>query len=232
MTFNQNGERQQTVHKDVFLAEQYPSGTISFFQAFVGIPYTMHMWQEYIELPVTEEKALAKEPALIIAHDFTNFQAGETATKFYGWPTLVETNGEDIPAIEGDGFDFVTDNVPSSANFADPQLNGQLQASNTDWDVTCPAPKSSLMYLGGQYSFDISVLVGKTETYTVEFWFKANVTEFAGVSQDRTFLFMMNGRREGISKQEAELYYTTNVMAIYVENNELKCAPFGFVNGT
>ena len=43
---------------------------------------------------------------------------------------------------------------------------------------------------------------------------------------------MMNGRREGISKQEADLYYTTNVMSIYVENNELKCAPFGFVNGT
>lgn len=45
--------------------------------------------------------------------------------------------------------------------------------------MTCPAPKSSLMYLSGEgVKFDISILIGKTETYTVEFWFKANVTEF------------------------------------------------------
>jgi len=35
------------------------------------------------------------------------------------------------------------------------------------------------MYLSGEgVKFDISILIGKTETYTVEFWFKANVTEF------------------------------------------------------
>ena len=112
------------MQKTVYLAEQYPAGTISFFQSFVGIPYTLHIWQEYIELPVDEEKALAKEPALIIAHDFTNYENGESATGFIGWPTLVLTNGENLPAIEGDGFDFVTDNVPSSANFKEPALNG------------------------------------------------------------------------------------------------------------
>jgi len=59
------------------------------------------------------------------------------------------------------------------------------------------------MYLGGEgVKFDISVLIGKTETYTIEFWFKANVTEFASVTQDRTYLFMMNGRAEGISVQQ------------------------------
>jgi hypothetical protein len=56
------------------------------------------------------------------------------------------------------------------------------------------------MYLGGEgVKFDISILVGKTDTYTIEFWFKADVEKFSEKTQDRTFLFMMNGRREGIS---------------------------------
>lgn len=102
----------------------------------------------------------------------------------------------------GSGFDFFKDNVPSAANFENPVLNGQLQAASTEWDVTCPAPTSNRMYIAGEGSkFDISILIEKTETYTVEFWFKANVTEFAAVSQDRTYLFMLNGRLDGIAEQ-------------------------------
>lgn len=57
------------------------------------------------------------------------------------------------------------------------------------------------MYLGGEgVKFDISVLVGKTDTYTIEFWFKADVKNFETKTQDRTFLFMMNGRDEGIAE--------------------------------
>jgi len=41
---------------------------------------------------------------------------------------------------------------------------------------------------------------------------------------------MMNGRTDGISVQQLELF-SFNSMVIYVENNELKCAPFGFVDG-
>lgn len=62
------------------------------------------------------------------------------------------------------------------------------------------------MYLGGEGAgFDISVFVEKTDTYTVEFWFKADVTAFSQVSsqsQKYTFLYMMNGRSDGISKQQ------------------------------
>ena len=84
------------------------------------------------------------------------------------------------------------------------------------------------MYLGGKgIKFDMSILVGKTNTYTVEFWFKADTQKFKEVTQERTFLFMMNGRAEGIP-QERLSRFAMNVMAIYVENGELKCAPFGF----
>ncbi len=41
---------------------------------------------------------------------------------------------------------------------------------------------------------------------------------------------MMDGRSENLSELNL-IKYTTNVMVVYVEENELRCAPFGFVNG-
>jgi len=56
------------------------------------------------------------------------------------------------------------------------------------------------MYLSGQGAkFDMSILVDQTNTYTIEFWFKADVASFSSVTQDRTFLFQMNGLSEGLS---------------------------------
>ena len=56
------------------------------------------------------------------------------------------------------------------------------------------------MYIGGKGSkFEMTILVETTTKYTVEFWFKANVAEFAANPQERTFLYMMNGRADGMS---------------------------------
>ena len=119
MTFNQNGERQQLVQNKIFLAEQYPRGTISFFQSFIGIPYKFYLWEQFIELPVSMDDPEYEE-TLLVAYDFTRYEDGTTETGFIGWPTLVADNGEDFPATKGDGFDFVIDNVPSEADFKDP----------------------------------------------------------------------------------------------------------------
>ena len=122
------------------------------------------------------------------------------------------------------------DKVPSNANFTNPVLYGQLQATQTQYNVTCPAPSTSLMYLGGPGAkFDISVLVDKTDEYTVEFWFKSDVASYANLNQTRTYLFMMDGRSEGKPLQQQD-GFSTNVMAIFVEDSQLKCAPFGFTD--
>ena len=179
MTFNQNGERQQTVQNKIFLAEQYPRGTISFFQSFIGIPYKLYIWEQFIELPVTIGDP-RYDDTLIVAHDFTKYNTPAGLDTFEGWRTLVPENGQDLAAKKGDGFDFVIDNVPSAANFDNPLLRGQLQAKTTDWNVTCPAPTDSLMYLGGPgVKFDMTILVEKTDRFTVEFWFKADVDMLA-----------------------------------------------------
>lgn len=39
MTFNQNGDRQQTVWNEVYLTEQYPRGKLHLFHSFIGLPY-------------------------------------------------------------------------------------------------------------------------------------------------------------------------------------------------
>jgi hypothetical protein len=56
------------------------------------------------------------------------------------------------------------------------------------------------------------------------------VEKFAENKQDRTYLFMMNGRSEGKTAQEIA-QFTLNIMVIYVEDDQLKCSPFGFVDG-
>lgn len=64
----------------------------------------------------------------------------------------------------------------------------------------------------------MAVLVDKTSEYTVEFWFKAFSSVADALEQDNnglTYLFRM----EDQDRKRA--------MDIYVENNELKCAPFG-----
>ena len=83
----------------------------------------------------------------------------------------------------------------------------------------------------------MTILVEKTDRYTIEFWFKANVDEFKKIlepednpAQKRTFLFMMNGRADGISESQLSIF-SFNTMVIYVEDDEMKCAPFGFVDG-
>lgn len=48
MTFNQNGERQQLVQNKLFLGTQYPFGTISLFNSFIGIPYRLAVWDKFI----------------------------------------------------------------------------------------------------------------------------------------------------------------------------------------
>ena len=66
------------------------------------------------------------EEDLLVEHDFTEYEDGTGADGFQGWLTKVADNGANIAAKKGDGFDFVIDNVPSSADFRNPVLRGQL----------------------------------------------------------------------------------------------------------
>lgn len=82
------------------------------------------------------------------------------------------------------------------------------------------------MYLEGDGAkFSMAILVEKTQQYTVEFWFRANLEQQAKLDeQDVTYLFMMAGAEgdENLTTQVAK-----NSMEIYVENKQLRCAPFG-----
>ena len=37
------------VYNELKIARQIPAGTLSLFQAFKGIPYTLHIWEKFIE---------------------------------------------------------------------------------------------------------------------------------------------------------------------------------------
>ena len=87
------------------------------------MPYKFYLWEQFIELPVSMDDG-AYNDTLLVAHDFTLYEDGTTESGKQGWPTLVSDNGEDFPAVKGDGFDFVIDNVPSSADFKNPKLYG------------------------------------------------------------------------------------------------------------
>lgn len=80
-------------------------------------------------------------------------------------------------------------------NFKKPKSIGQLDATETQYNITCPSPTNRLMYLDDKGAkFSMAILVEKTDRYTVEFWFKANVEKFPKISEsDVTYLFMMEG---------------------------------------
>ena len=59
----------------------------------------------------------------------------------------------------------------------------------------------------------MTVTVDKTDRYTVEFWFRPDVTKAAELA-GLTYLFTMENLE-------------FNVMTIYVEDGLLKCSPFG-----
>ena len=62
-----------------------------------------------------------------------------SGTTFEGWESQVIDNGANLPAKEGDGFDFIDSNIPSNANFTNPSTLGTMEAIETDWkEITCP----------------------------------------------------------------------------------------------
>ena len=75
----------------------------------------------------------------------------------------------------------------------------------------------------------MGVLVEETDTYTVEFWFKPRFDEREKLAaQDITYLFMMEGNEDeqtGVASAVAK-----NVMKIVVEDDVLKCLPFGMAS--
>ena len=87
--------------------------------------------------------------------------------------------GAFLSASVGDGFQFIYDQVPSAVNFRNPTRYGQLDARSTQWNgVTCPDPEVDQMYLNGGGAGLISeVLVDQTDRFTVEFWFKPDVSK-------------------------------------------------------
>ena len=92
------------------------------------------------------------------------------------------------------------------------------------------------MYLNGQGSkFSMAVLVEPTSEYTVEFWFKADTATAdtmieanrdpnTGVSTN--FLYMMSGQE--LSSEVSDNIRAKDAMAIYIEDDVLKCAPYGY----
>jgi len=49
--------------------------------------------------------------------DYYTVEEEEGVKIFEGWTTRIITNGENLPAIEGEGFDFIYQNVPTGVNF-------------------------------------------------------------------------------------------------------------------
>ena len=156
---------------------------------------------------------------------------------FTGWGTLISVNGADLPATEGDGFEFIFANVPSDVTYEPPSTIGTLHATETQWqDGTCPNPEEPLMYLSGQGAkFSMAVLVDPTSEYTVEFWFKADTANYetikaantdATTGVSTTFLYMMSGQE--LSNEVSLEIRAKDVMAIYIEDGKLMCAPFGY----
>ena len=101
----------------VRLAEQYPAGTLSLFQAFEGVPYQLDIWERFIKLPIDlDAKNLATDQIVSFLFTKDNYEKDrETEPKFEGWRSLVQ--GGDLRAVEGDGFDFIYSNVPSGVDF-------------------------------------------------------------------------------------------------------------------
>ena len=172
----------------------------------------------------------------VLYYDFTkNFyvkeQIGE-GTTFTGWKSQVIDNGADLPAKDGEGFDFIYDNIPTAANFVNPTEKGTMEAKNytttvndvttvayeTDWvNNTCPSPEYNLMLLGNGTDdnglpwntegakFSMAILVDETDSYTVEFWFKAYTENGMpeklalenknDAGQNVTFLYIMKGQK-------------------------------------
>ena len=221
------------------MAPQYPAGTITLFQSFIGIPYKLHIWERFIELPINFRDPLIEEE-LIINFDFTKKYWKEIVSdfeNFTGWGTLISVNGADLPATEGDGFEFIFANVPSDVTYEPPSTIGTLHATETQWqDGTCPNPEEPLMYLSGQGAkFSMAVLVDPTSEYTVEFWFKADTANYetikaantdATTGVSTTFLYMMSGQE--LSNEVSLEIRAKDVMAIYIEDGKLMCAPFGY----
>ena len=52
MVFNPNGERQQVVSTDKYLAEQRPTGDAYFFKNFIGLVKSLHVWEKFMRTPV------------------------------------------------------------------------------------------------------------------------------------------------------------------------------------
>ena len=129
--------------------------------------------------------------------------------------------GAFLSASVGDGFQFIYDQVPSTVNFRNPIRYGQLDARSTQWNgVTCPDPEVDQMYLNGGGAGLISeVLVDQTDRFTVEFWFKPDVSRASELA------------RQGITHLITMEDVQYRAMTIYVENGVLKCSPYGRSKG-
>lgn len=78
MTFNQNGERQQLVQNKLFLGTQYPFGTLSLFNSFIGIPYRLAIWDKFVQLPIDMDD----QNGLIVSYDFSAFKDPDDVSSF------------------------------------------------------------------------------------------------------------------------------------------------------
>ena len=68
------------MYNELKIARQIPAGTLSLFQAFKGIPYTLHIWEKFIEETLEVGgygQTTMEQEALIVAYDFTKIE-GET----------------------------------------------------------------------------------------------------------------------------------------------------------
>jgi hypothetical protein len=77
----------------------------------------------------------------------------------------------------------------------------------------------------------MTVNVEKTDRYTVEFWFRPDVTKAAELAEKNSECDSENSDLPCASKGLTYLFTMENlefnVMTIYVEDGLLKCSPFG-----
>ena len=136
--------------------------------------------------------------------------------------------GPSLSLPASDSFDWISDKVPSNVDFANPRSYGAIDTDETQFDgIACSGGSSSdsdgeqapnLMQFDGQGSgFSFEVLVSQTDSYTVEFWFKADTereSELTNQEGEVTQIFTMV---DGLN----------SAMTVYVQDGLLYCSPFG-----
>jgi hypothetical protein len=236
MTFNTNGERQQLVTKEVYLAPQIPRPELVLFENFIGnvlelqlgydgdiqIPYQTAVIDEDNE---EYEDGLLRAASLNYNFEFSNYN-GEGF-----WPMNVDENDRGDAGFQRDFlarvnnqmlFEELLAPIPENINYAEPSALGQLHAEEKLWDgMSCPDTVNNQLAFNGQGSnISLNVMFPITNQFTVEFWFR--IPEEATFNSDKAnILFTLATTvEEGEQAQEA--------MTVFIDKDGLlKCAPFG-----